>query len=100
MQTFNGIIRQQKVNPGSKSEGTAVWLICPDGEAVRALRLYRSGMPDISDPFFTGLDGRHVTVSGQEEDPDYLCVEEMTVTDEPAPSESVSQEPLNNQQDE
>lgn len=91
MQIFKGFVRVRRVNPGSKSEGTAAWLeTAAETEEGRELRMYRKDMPEVGDPLFAELDGLYVTVQGKKETGDYLCVKKLTVVDKPESKKSIN----------
>lgn len=65
MTIITGTISQRLLNCGTKSEGNATILKCTDGKEYM---LYRSGQLPTDDDYFTGYDGKTVTVEGNSED--------------------------------
>jgi len=71
---IHGVVNIAKCNLGSKSEGNIAFLIVDENTKYR---LYRTNTSDINDHYFQDFDDKQVTVVGEIEDDDYLCVAEI-----------------------
>ena len=74
-----GKLTIELLNEGSKSEGLYAILTAGDN---KTWTLYRSGAYPAGDDFFKPFNGHQVSVEGEQEMDKYICVENITITDE------------------
>jgi len=77
--TTQGTLSIRLQNKGSKSEG--LYAILTDAEEKK-WTLYRPEYYPANDEFFTPFDGHQVSVEGEPELDNYICVNNITIIEE------------------
>lgn len=77
MEKIKGIIRQEVLDCGSKSEGVHTFLEIPDSDIT--YKLYRQNVYSVNDNYFDQFKDKIVLIVGEVEHQEWINVEQINI---------------------